>query len=471
MTEGTERDLPDGWAVVTLNEIASHHSGNSKLIKGKLTSTPEPGLFPAFSATGQDVWVNQNEREGSAIIISAVGARCGKCFRADRKWSAIANTHVVWPHEGVVERDFLWFKINDENFWIRGGSAQPFVKTRESFEQQLLLPPLREQRRIVEKIETLFAELDKGEESLRQVQTLLARYRQSVLKAAVTGELTADWRAERAGKLEHGRDLLERILQTRRETWEGRGRYFEPSPPAGSDLPLLPEGWVWASVGQLANVIGGLTKNSKRASMPLKKPMLRVANVYQNRLDLADVHQIGVTEAELPRVLLQPLDLLVVEGNGSRDQIGRMAVWREEVLDAVHQNHLIKIRMVEKDLVELALWWFQSPNGRVNIEQVASSTSGLYTLSISKIESLAVPLPSVEEAHEISRRVTDIFSQTDQLERSVELEFARSAALRQSILKDAFSGRLVPQDSNDEPAAELLARIRRSQEAGRAAKR
>lgn len=351
-----------------------------------------------------------------------------------------------------------------------GGSLMR-VKASTLADYPIAIAPIREQRRIVEKIDTLFAELDKGEESLRQVQTLLARYRQSVLKAAVTGELTADWRAERAGKLEHGRDLLERILQTRRETWEGRGRYSEPSPPAGSDLPLLPEGWVWASVGQLANVIGGLTKNSKRASMPLKKPMLRVANVYQNRLDLADVHQIGVTEAELPRVLLQPLDLLVVEGNGSRDQIGRMAVWREEVLDAVHQNHLIKIRMVEKDLVELALWWFQSPNGRVNIEQVASSTSGLYTLSISKIESLAVPLPSVEEAHEISRRVTDIFSQTDQLERSVELEFARSAALRQSILKDAFSGRLVPQDSNDEPAAELLARIHRSQEAGRAAKR
>ncbi len=99
-------------------------------------------------------------------------------------------------------------------------------------------------------------------ESLRQVQKLLARYRQSVLKAAVTGELTADWRARHAGNLEHGRDLLARILKARRENWQGRGKYKEPVEPDTSSLPELPEGWVWATVGQIADVIGGLTKTA-----------------------------------------------------------------------------------------------------------------------------------------------------------------------------------------------------------------
>jgi hypothetical protein len=106
------------------------------------------------------------------------------------------------------------------NIWI------PFRAASDSD-----IAPLNEQRRIVEKIETLFARLDKGEEALRDVQKLLARYRQSVLKAAVTGQLTADWRAENAHRLEHGQDLLARILQTRRETWEGRGKYKEPCRP------------------------------------------------------------------------------------------------------------------------------------------------------------------------------------------------------------------------------------------------
>ncbi|MHB1702440.1 MAG: restriction endonuclease subunit S, partial [Acidobacteriaceae bacterium] len=326
------------------------------------------------------------------------------------------------------------------------------------------VPPTNEQRRIVEKIETLFAQLDQGEAALREVSRLLARYRQSMLKAAITGRLTADWRAENAHRLEHGRDALARILQTRRDSWQGRGKFQEPVGPDTTDLPELPEGWVWASVQQLAEVIGGLTKNSKRQDLPLRKPMVRVANVYQNRLELSDIHKVGVTDVECARTLLEDRDLLVVEGNGSKDQIGRMAVWRNEIPEAVHQNHLIKVRMVEKGLVEFALWWFQSPTGRQKIEKVASSTSGLYTLSISKIEALVVPLPGLPEVLQINELVDEAFSKITLLETWCAAELTRSAALRQSILKDAFAGRLVPQDPNDEPAAALLARIRAARE-------
>ena len=322
------------------------------------------------------------------------------------------------------------------------------------------IPPLAEQQRIVEKIETLFAELDKGEEALREVQKLLARYRQSVLKAAVTGTLTADWRAANGSPQESGADLLARILKTRRETGQGRGKYKEPVEPDTEGLPELPDGWVWASVEQLATVIGGLTKNKKRGEMPMKRPMLRVANVYQDRLELDDVHESGVTEGELDRVALRSGDLLVVEGNGSKDQIGRMAVWNCEIPDAVHQNHLIKVRMADPTIVAFAMKWFQSPQGRQNIELVASSTSGLYTLSISKIERLVVPLPSKAELAEICDRLDEAFARMAPMQGWCETELKRSAALRQSILKEAFSGKLVPQYPSDEPANKLLARIR-----------
>ncbi len=323
----------------------------------------------------------------------------------------------------------------------------------------LPLPPFEEQKRIVEKIDMLFARLDKGEEAVREVSRLLTRYRQSVLKSAVTGQLTADWRAQREGGLEDGAEVLARILKTRRENREGRGKYKEPQEPNLTDLHDLPEGWVWASVEQLAKVIGGLTKNSKRKEMPLRRPMLRVANVYQNRLELDDVHDTGVKENELARVLLEPRDLLVVEGNGSKGQIGRMAIWSGEIPNAVHQNHLIKVRLYEKALAEFLITWFQSMMGRQIVERVASSTSGLYTLSISKIEALVAPLPSQEEISEIMTQVEEAFTKIDALERWCETELKRSASLRQSILKDAFAGRLVPQDPNDEPASALLARI------------
>lgn len=371
---------------------------------------------------------------------------------------------IVFPESPVIDGDFLKFLLHQQAFvdfaMSRVSGDRPRVKFDALAEFEFLLPPHSEQRRIAEKIETLFAEVDKGEESLRQVQALLARYRQSVLKAAVTGELTADWRAQRAGQLEHGRDLLARILKARRENWQGRGKYKEPVEPDTRNLPELPEGWVWAAVEQIAEVIGGLTKNAKRSAMELRRPMLRVANVYQNRLDLSEIHETGVAEFELERVALRPLDLLVVEGNGSKDQIGRMAVWRGEIAGAVHQNHLIKVRLIEPGLVELLLWWFQSATGRRIIEDVASSTSGLYTLSISKIEALSVPIPSFEEAQVISGRLKQEFARLEALDRIVEQELRRSAALRQAILKDGFEGRLVPQDPSDEPASELLARIR-----------
>src|SRR5206468_7921243 len=170
--QGTQ-SLPREWEWTRLLDVTRHHSGNSKLIKGKLSQAPSENLFPAFSASGQDVWREGYESEGDAIIVSAVGARCGKAFLARGKWSAIANTHVVWPEPSKIDRKFLWYRINDERFWIRSGTAQPFVVVRKTFERPFALPPLDEQQRIVAEIEKQFTRLDAGVASLKRVQTAL----------------------------------------------------------------------------------------------------------------------------------------------------------------------------------------------------------------------------------------------------------------------------------------------------------
>ncbi|HEY8355239.1 MAG TPA: restriction endonuclease subunit S [Methylophilaceae bacterium] len=475
-------DLPPSWTVAPLSELTEY------VQRGKSPKYTDISDLPVINQKcvrwgGLDTkhvkYIHSDQQRSTEAVrflrvddilwnSTGTGTIGRACLYRGEFPQAVVDSHVtiVRSDHRLLEPKYLHFfimssAVQDEIENIQSGSTNQVELSRKAIlELPIPLPPPGEQRRIVEKIEALFAELDKGEESLRQVQTLLARYRQSVLKAAVTGELTADWRARHAGKLEHGRDLLARILKARRENWQGRGKYKEPVEPDTSSLPELPEGWVWATVGQIADVIGGLTKNSKRVSMPLRRPMLRVANVYQNRLDLSDIHETGLTESELERALLKPLDLLVVEGNGSKDQIGRMALWRGEIPGAVHQNHLIKVRLIEKGMVEFLLWWFQSPDGRQMIEMVASSSSGLHTLSISKIESFAVPLPSLDEAQEITSQVREALLRIEQLNIYTEAELRRSAALRRSILKDAFVGRLVPQDPTEEPATELIARIR-----------
>lgn len=188
----SEKTTPATWASVTFADVTQTHSGNSKLIKGKLSRDPAEGLFPAYSASGQDVWRNEFEQEGTAIIISAVGARCGKCFRASGRWSAIANTHVVWPDERFVDAEYLWRIINDEAFWIRGGSAQPFVRVGATFERDLLLPPLPGQRRIVAKLDRLSARSAAARDHLARTTKLATRAKQAVLRAAFQGRLTGE---------------------------------------------------------------------------------------------------------------------------------------------------------------------------------------------------------------------------------------------------------------------------------------
>lgn len=182
-TVSVRDDLPAGWSTSRLLDVTRHHSGNSKLIKGKLSSAPGAGLFPAYSASGQDVWRDSYETEGDAVVVSAVGARCGKCFLASGRWSAIANTHVVWPIPSLVDRKFLWYLINDERFWIRSGTAQPFVVVRKTFERPLPLPPVGEQRRIVEAIEEQFSRLDAADSSMQRVVRNLRRVRESFFES------------------------------------------------------------------------------------------------------------------------------------------------------------------------------------------------------------------------------------------------------------------------------------------------
>src|SRR6266496_645828 len=431
------------WHVTRLLDVTRHHSGNSKLIKGKLFDAPRGNLFPAFSASGQDVWREDYESEGDAVIVSAVGARCGKAFLASGKWSAIANTHVVWPQPDKIDRKFLWYRINDERFWIRSGTAQPFVVVRKTFERPFALPPLDEQQHIVAEIEKQFTRLDAGVASLKRGQTALKRYRASVLKAACEGRLVPtepELARKKNRSYETGEQLLQRILKERREKWNGKGKYKEPVSADIVDLPRLPEGWGWARLEQLGFIFGGLTKNPKRSKQKKQLPYLRVAHVYANELRLDDIEHIGVEDSELAKLLVRVGDLLIVEGNGSKAQIGRLAIWNGAIDPCVHQNHLIKVRPVESRMPKRILYWLQSPLGRQFVELVASSTSGLYTLSVNKVGDLPIALPPRAEQKRIIGEIERRMSVVEELETVTSTELQRATRLRQSILHQAFSG-------------------------------
>jgi type I restriction enzyme S subunit len=147
------------WKSTVFSKLLRHHAGNSSLIKGKQFDRPMPGLFPGFSASGQDVWCSIYEHEGDAIVVSSVGSRCGKAFQATGRWCAIANTHVVWPDESKIDIRYLSLFVNDEDFWLKSGSGRPFVLFKQTFARQVRLPPLLEQIQIANAISDMETEL------------------------------------------------------------------------------------------------------------------------------------------------------------------------------------------------------------------------------------------------------------------------------------------------------------------------
>ena len=221
----------------------------------------------------------------------------------------------------------------------------------------------------------------------------------------------------------------------------------------------LPSHWNWRTIGDVAEVRGGIQKQPKRRPNKNTAPFLRVANVLRGDLLLDEIHQIELFTGELEKYRLQPGDLLVVEGNGSPQQIGRAACWGGEIADCVHQNHLIRVRP-GRSLVPryLALYW-NAPHTALILRDVASSTSGLYTLSTAKVKSIPIPLAPEPEQWRIADDVDRHLETASRLEQSIQSAMDRLRAIRRSILAVAFSGGLVSQDPTDEPASVLLERI------------
>lgn len=221
---------------------------------------------------------------------------------------------------------------------------------------------------------------------------------------------------------------------------------------------------VRAPIGDLAEVRGGIQKQPKRKPKDNRAPFLRVANVGHGRMSLGEVHEIELFEGELERYRLQHGDLLVVEGNGSPDQIGRSAVWHGEIEGCVHQNHLIRVRPGPKlDAEFLGLYW-NAPATRAQLTAVSSSTSGLHTLSTAKVKRIGVPAVPLEQQRSVVEMLSGQIAHFARLRASLAIATAHHESLRRSILAAAFSGKLVPQDPADEPASALLEQIHTERE-------
>lgn len=209
-------------------------------------------------------------------------------------------------------------------------------------------------------------------------------------------------------------------------------------------------------LAEVTAIQGGIQKQQKRTPKDNAFPFLRVANVTARGLDLAEVHKIELFDRELDRLRLKAGDLLVVEGNGSASQIGRAAIWDGSIEDCVHQNHLIRVRPLDVLLPEYLEAVWNSPQNRAKLTHVASSSSGLHTLSVSKLKQLSIPVPSIDRQHELVAAVSEVRGARRRLSGAIATAAARKRAMQRSLLAAAFSGRLTGAASESPPAREMI---------------
>lgn len=403
----------------------------------------------------------------------------------------------LWPGESALMNQRVCKVVPDERFYSKALLAYALpgylklindhtsaitvkhLSSRTVQDIPLPLPPRAEQDRVASKIDELFSRIDEGERALVRVSKLVERYRQSVLKAAVTGELTRDWREQRkvAGKpIESDKVLLTHILTARREAWEQaelakmhakgiaprdddwKKKYKVPGEIATDYLGDLTDGWQRVRIDAVGEVQLGRQRSPAHHAGEHMRPYLRVANVYEERIDVNDVMRMNFTPDEFATYELQRGDILLNEGQ-SKELIGRPAMYADDVPGACFTNTLVRFRATQAVLPAFALIVFLHYMKSGSFQKIAKITTNIAHLGAGRFAEMAFPVPSIEEQREIVDRVQLQDSGYRYLLDDVMKRKKTVAGLRQSILKAAFEGGLVSQDPSDEPASSLLERV------------
>lgn len=362
---------------------------------------------------------------------------------------------------------------------MTGSAGQLRVSTGWLSSAELPLPPAAEQTRIVAKLEELLSDLDAGVAELKAAQAKLQQYRQSLLKAAVEGSLTRAWREANPAPEETGADLLARIQVERRARWEAqqlarfeaqgkaptkgwREAYAEPARPNAADMPALPTGWTWASAEQLCTFITKGTTPPKGLDTSDEKtiPFLRVTNLTDRGvLDMTD--KVFVSDAThqgfLARSKVVPGDVLM---NIVGPPLGQVALVPGSSPEWNINQAIAIFRAVDGVLPDFICCYLLSPIAQRWLKARAKTTAGQTNLTLEVCRQLPIPLAPMGEQKAVVNALAGQLASLDTLEDAVPAAERQSTAQRQNLLRAAFAGQLVPQDPADEPASELLARIR-----------
>jgi len=393
--------------------------------------------------------------------------------------------HVLRAHNGI-EAKFIYYFVSSGEFRqncehnMTGAVGQRRVPTSYLEQYHIPIPPTNEQRRIVAKIEELFSELDKGIENLKAVHEQLKVYRQAVLKYAFEGKLTEKWRKRNKGKIPSSEKLIDWIRSEREAFYNQQLKKWEndkakakvsPKPRKPKDLkPFkgddfswlfdLPKGWIWERLGWMSS---GIEYGTSAKSVGTGKvPVLRMGNIQNMKFDWDDLVYTADKD-EISTYLLHAGDVLFNRTN-SPELVGKTAIYKGE-RPAIFAGYLIRVNNLASIVDSQYLNFFLNCHiAKQHGNSVKTDGVNQSNINGDKLANYPFPFCSLEEQKVIVAVLEEQISLIDKMETDVDSQIKKSDALRQAILKKAFSGQLVNQNPKDEPADILLEHIRAEKE-------
>lgn len=496
--------VPDNWAWTSLSKIGDIVAGGTPSTKVPAYWADEiPWISPAdlTGYTAKTITKGAKSISSSGLANSSAKlmpagsvhfssrAPIGHIVISAGELATNQGFKSLVPAHGIVA-DFVYYYLMASREYARQrASGTTFLELSGKAFGNLPIPvaPTPQQHRVVAKIEELFSELDKGVENLETARKQLNIYRQAVLKQAFEGKLTAQWREENKDKLENPEKYLARIKQARSvrydqqlgewktllAAWEQSGKsgkrptkppklkeLSQLSPVELETLPLLADGWSYLRLGWVIDEPKYGT--SKKCDYNYEgMGVLRIPNVVLGSVDTSDLKGAHFEADEKRAYALRKGDILVIRSNGSRSIVGNCALISEAEEQYLYAGYLIRLRSNPAAVLPEYLATLLSCHLlRNQIEHKAKSTSGVNNINSTEIQSLVVPLCSLGEQQEVIKQLSESLSAVDSAQIEISNQLLKIAALRQSILKTAFSGQLVAQDPKDEPASALLERIK-----------
>ena len=518
------KSVPPGWEATKLREVVQLRTGpfGSSLHQTDYVESGVPIVNPMHISNGYIRATSKHcvsketaERlcdfklEAGDIVLGRRGemGRCAVVRESESGWLCGTGSLAIKSHEGIQPNYLQRFLSSD--VVIKYLTSESVGSTMVNLNQQILLdldlpiPPTTEQTRIVEKLEELLSDLDAGVAELKAAQRKLAQYRQSLLKAAVEGALTADWRAARVaassssslrkqgtsdsrrntaksldsrvrgndGHEESGADLLQRILTERRTRWEQkqlakfaeqgktppqgwRSKYPEPIAPDTTDLPALPHGWAWANMDQLSFIVRGASP--RPAGDPRyfggSIPWITVGSLTADDEMYLDQVDLFVTEAGKDASRYIEPDTLLLTNSGAT--LGVPKITR---IGGCINDGSVALLDIDEPAKTYLYWFLRTQTKKLRATNQGAAQPNLNTDIVRRI---CVPVCHHAEMIEINAVLEQQVSSLHGQEAAIAGSLKQAAAQRKNILKAAFAGQLVPQDPNDEPASVLLERIR-----------